>query len=1787
MSSDDTSSYVAVIGMAGRFPGAPDVETFWHNIASGVESVAWPTEDELRRAGATEAELADPRYVRAATVLDGLEDFDAGFFGLTAMEATILDPQHRLLLECAQAVFDNAGYDPERLSGVTGVYTGVGFPSYLVHNLLRRPELLDQLGTQRVFFATDKAFAPTRISHRFNLTGPSIGVDTACSTSLVAIHQACQALLAFECDLTIAGGASAVLPHGAGYLYQEGGTASPDGHCRAFDARAAGTRFGSGVGLVLLKRLDDALTDSDGVLAVIRGSAVNNDGSAKAGFTAPSAAGQAAVIAQALAVADVDPDTIGLVEAHGTGTIIGDPIEVAGLTRAFRRSTERRGFCAIGSVKTNVGHLDVAAGVTGLIKVVQALGKRVLPPSLNFENPNPAIDFADGPFFVNTERRAWEPPAGTPRRAGVSSFGIGGTNVHVVIEEAPPPPAPGPSRTDQLLVVSARSPQALDQGCAELVDALKRMDDPALPDVAYTLSTGRRAHPYRRSVVCRDVREAVAALESVAGAPVDAATDPEVVFMFPGQGAQQVGMLAELYDQERVFREPLDRCADHLARTLDVDLRDVIRNGPAERLEDWVIGHPALFSVSFALAQVWQSWGVRPAVVLGHSLGEYVAATVAGVFGVEDALELVVDRARAMTSVSRGAMLAVSMDEASLGEVLGDCSLAAVNSPTQCVAAGPFAAVEELERRLDQRGVEHRRVRASHAAHSSMLDDVAPAFADRVARVRTGDPTIPLASCLTGEVLTAAEARDPGYWSRHMRGTVRFARTVANASAQGRLLLEVGPTSMLSRMVRRIGIAPERIMWSAGGPDSDSDPRELATALGRLCRAGVPVAWDAYWDGERRRRVALPAYPFQRQRHWIEPTPRQVDADIVPPPAATVAGAVGAALPVAAFADEPDADPYERELLTIFGQSFGVASVRLDDSFHELGGDSLLAVQLMSRVRRTFPVELGVKDLFAARTVRNLARSVRASSSAGEVVPVIAAPRTGPLPLSLGQESLWLTEQLRGPGVTYNIPGAVRMTGALDVEALTRSVAEIIARHEILRTTVTAIDGVPVQVVHEDVAVELPPRPIGADEVQDAGLEHANHVFDLAQGPLLAFQLLRVHAHEHVLLVNLHHIVADGYSLSLLVEELVALYSAFVVGAASPLPALPFQYADFVHWQRRWLDSESSRAQLAFWRRTLAGAPRLELPTDRPRGDRADARGAVHRFVVDPDVAVRLGALGRDAGATLFMVLLTGFTVALSRWAGTPDVSVGTTLANRDRAEFERMIGMQVNSVVLRSDVTGNPTFGELLARVRTTSLDAFTHADLPFLRLVDELRPERVPGSTPLFQVLFLLQKLNVTVDLPGVTAETMEIDAPHTKYDLSLFMEESDAGITGTLVYRAELFDAITVELFAARLARILAGAAAAPDAPIDSLSAESDHETRWRAMAESESKTTQLSSLRTAKRRTVDVSQLSPVTTSHLPGLPDLPLVIEPATPDVDLPGWLAADTGAMDDHLHRHGAVLLRGFGGGSVERFEQAAAAICPTLFREYGDLPREGDSAQVYKSTPYPRDQVIAFHNESSHLHEWPMRQFFSCIVVAQQGGETPIVDCRQVYRKLRPELAEQFATRGLRYVRNFIESVDVSWSRFYGTDDRAVVERKCAETGVELAWEDDGTLRTWRQAPAVLTHPRTHETVFFNQLALHHPSCLDPDTRQSLESLYGVEGLPRNVFWGDGEVIDDEIVAEVRELMDRESLAFAWREGDILVIDNMLVAHSRSTFVGPRKIVVALGDMAQMSADAVEIRTP
>ncbi|MGZ3458955.1 MAG: type I polyketide synthase, partial [Archangium sp.] len=608
--SEEHLSSIAIIGMAGRFPGAGDVETYWRNLAAGIESISPLSDGELQRAGVSETLLRDPHYVKAASTLEGADLFDAGFFGFTPMEASLLDPQHRLLLECTQTLFDHAGYVPERLTARTGVYVGVGFPHYLLRNVWTRPDLVEAMGWQKVFFASDKDFAPTRLSHHFNLTGPSVGVDTACSTSLVAIHQACKALLSYECDMAVAGGAT-VLPSGMGYLYQEGGIVSPDGHCRAFDARAGGTLFGSGVGLVLLKRLSEALEDRDHVLAVIRGSSVNNDGSAKAGFTAPSVTGQAAVISEALGLADVSPESISYVEAHGTGTLIGDPIEVAGLTRAFRTGTQRKGYCALGSVKTNLGHLDVAAGVAGLLKVVQALRHQKLPPSLHFEQPNPRIDFANSPFYVNSRLSDWR-TSGGPRRAGVSSFGIGGTNAHVVLEEAPEREHDTESsRPAQLLVLSARSASAVRQGCEELARHLEQAPDTSLADAASTLHLGRRTFAHRRAVVCTDTEEAVRRLRGEKPERLLAATAgdrPRVCFLLPGQGVQHPHMAEGLYATEPVFRVELDRCAELLLPALGMDLRQVLypAAGTEERarvlLNETRLTQPALFAVSYAMA---------------------------------------------------------------------------------------------------------------------------------------------------------------------------------------------------------------------------------------------------------------------------------------------------------------------------------------------------------------------------------------------------------------------------------------------------------------------------------------------------------------------------------------------------------------------------------------------------------------------------------------------------------------------------------------------------------------------------------------------------------------------------------------------------------------------------------------------------------------------------------------------------------------------------------------------------------------------------------------------------------------------------------------------------------------------------------------------------------------------------------------------------------------------------------------------------------------------------------
>jgi acyl transferase domain-containing protein/acyl carrier protein len=876
-------SEIAVVGMVCRFPGAKNVEQFWENLSDGVESITFLKDEELETSGVDPAVKSNPHYVKAASVLDDVELFDAAFFGMTPREAEIMDPQQRLFLESAWEALEQAGYDSETYPGAIGLFAGARTNTYLF-NIYSHPDIVKSLGAFQIGLGNDFAFLSTRVSYKLNLKGPSYSVHTACSTSLVAVHLACQSLLTGECQIALAGGVAVSVPQKTGYLYQPGGIVSSDGHCRAFDARAQGTIFGSGIGIVVLKRLEEALADGDMVHAVIKGSAVNNDGSLKASFTAPSVLRQSEVIAEAIANAEIEPETISYVEAHGTGTALGDAIEIRALTRAFGADTGNKASCAIGSVKTNFGHLDAAAGAAGLVKTILALKHGLLPPSLHLESPHPNIDIANSPFYVNDKLSEWK-RNGTPRRAGVSCFGIGGTNAHIVLEEAPPAEESGDSRPYQLVTLSAQSPSALETMTVNLAAHLRQHPELDLPDVAYTLGVGRRAFSFRRMVVGgKSDDDAVRALETMDQQRVFSQArevgDPPVVFMFPGQGAQHVNMGLELYRCESTFREQVDQCAELLSPLLGLDLRTVLYPDEAnlvwaqEHINQTWLTQPALFVVEYALARLWMEWGVHPHAMIGHSIGEYVAACLAGVLTLEDALTLVAKRGRLMQDLPNGAMLAIPLAEQEMGPLLnGKLFLAAVNEPALCVASGSLDAVAAMEQDLAQRGLACRRLPTSHAFHSEMMDPVIVPFIEQVKQISLRPSEIPYVSNVTGKWVTPDETLDPEYWGRHLRQTVRFAEGLDVLMKEpGAILLEVGPGHTLSRLVRRHPrcTAEQVVLPSLSRQDDQlSDEQSLLTTLGRLWLNGASVDWPRFYAGERRHRVALPTYPFERQRYWV------------------------------------------------------------------------------------------------------------------------------------------------------------------------------------------------------------------------------------------------------------------------------------------------------------------------------------------------------------------------------------------------------------------------------------------------------------------------------------------------------------------------------------------------------------------------------------------------------------------------------------------------------------------------------------------------------------------------------------------------------------------------------------------------------------------------------------------------------------------------------------------------------------------------------------------------------
>jgi acyl transferase domain-containing protein len=871
---------VAIVGMAGRFPGAPDVEELWRRVCGGEDCLTDFSESELIDVGVSPDALASTDYVRRNGVLPDVEMFDPGFFGIGPRDAAIMDPQQRHFLECAWDALETAGHVPERFPGSVGVFAGCGMNTYMLNNLLTNQQLVDQVGMFLLrHTANDKDFLATTLSYRLDLRGPSVNVQTACSTSLVAVHLAVQSLLALECDLALAGGSTIEVPHRQGYVYQEGEILAPDGYCRAFDERSAGTVLTSGVGVVALRRLADAVDDGDPILAVIKGSAVNNDGARKVGYLAPSVDGHADVVKEALAVAGLSARDIQLLEAHGTGTAVGDPIEVAALTEAFRASTSDTGFCRLVSTKPNIGHLDTAAGVASLIKVVQALRHRTLPPLANHRAPSPLLELERTPFVIPTMAEPW--PGDRPRRAGVSSLGVGGTNAHVIVEEAPRAAATSaPAPPQQVLALSARDPETLAATAERLADFFESDPDSNLADVAHTLTSGRRHHGHRRVVTATDTATAVRLLRNKDRHLVADATasdeEPPVAFMFPGGGAQYPGMGAGLDPRFHAFHETMRDGIARIKAKADIDLTPLLAvDGDADALRRPTASLPAVFLTSVALARQWMAWGVTPQTFVGHSLGEYAAAHLAGVLTLDGALDLIVARSRLMEQVSGtgAAMLAVPLPEADVRQVLpASLSLATVNASDECVVAGPLAEISALQQQLVDRDVTPTVVPIAAAAHSALLDPILPTFLATVQQVELSPPRVPYLSNLTGTWITAEQATDPQYWVDHLRHTVRFADCLAAAQANGPLvLIELGPGQALSSYARRHPVKPVAVIPSLRHPDHEVDDTAYTLqAFAKSWAVGLSVDLDQL-AGPSRQRVRLPGYPFKRERHWIEP----------------------------------------------------------------------------------------------------------------------------------------------------------------------------------------------------------------------------------------------------------------------------------------------------------------------------------------------------------------------------------------------------------------------------------------------------------------------------------------------------------------------------------------------------------------------------------------------------------------------------------------------------------------------------------------------------------------------------------------------------------------------------------------------------------------------------------------------------------------------------------------------------------------------------------------------------
>ncbi len=1289
---------IAIVGMACRFPGAANIDEFWNNLVQGKESIHFFSREELSPEVPEELR-DDPRLVRARGFIDKPYEMDAALFDIGPMEAKLIDPQQRLILETAYEALENAGHGPGTFQGKIAVYAGTEDNSYYKTEITPFPSAEKSAGRFAVMTGNEKDFVALRLAHKLNLKGPAVSVNSACSTSLVAVLMACKSLRNRECEMALAGGATVHFPTHDGYYYQEGGVFSPDGHCRPFDKDAQGTIFTDGVAVVALKRVSDAIRDRNPIVAVIKGGAVNNDGGDRVSFSAPSISGQSSCITDAYLDAGVSPDSIQFVETHGTATPMGDPIEVEALRQAFRKSTQRRQYCGLGSVKSNIGHTTTAAGVTSLIKTALALKNKIIPATLHFKSPNPRLNIEDSPFYIVDKLTEWKSENG-PRRAGISSFGMGGTNSHAILEEAPEAPRstePSVERPFEIFPVSAKTPTARDRLLSSLTGLTHRPRD-----IAFTLQNGRSRYKTRGA----QIHFSSLKTDSLTVQHSKTLEDPRLVFMFPGQGAQYIGMGRALREAFPEFRVTFDYCCEFLKRELGFDFQN-------EDLENTQFTQPALFVIEVSLGKMLLDWGIQPDIFVGHSIGEFAAAYLAGVFSLEDGLKLIAARGRLMAALPRGSMLSVRGSMDAVKKIMGDeIDVAAINSPIHCVLAGPTEKIKELQQKFEANNLPARLLHTSHAFHSSMMDGAVEPFLATAKEVQFSPPKIRIISTVTGEELTATQAMDPNYWAGHLRSTVRFSQAIQKCVAEGgNLFLEMGPRTTLSSLALQHlkGDGATAFSTLSDSPDALAELGALSTAIAKLWAYGYDVPWNKIW-GEGNR-VPLPTYPFERKSfRFSENRKPELITSAIARNTDQTTPVVESQLKI------QNENPLFTQIETLLTEHSGLSIETKNTTFFESGFDSLVLMQIGVELGKRYGISIGLKDLMNTHNTLERLNDYIAKTAAPEKQPQSLKKQASALITSDAQRQLFNSSQISTDASrAMNHSICIVLEGKAQVEALRSSLVLLTQRHAALRTTFSP-NGEQI-IVNEKVTFEIPvldwsglSESQQADEYAQFVNREVHHVFDLVQGPLFTSTLIRFSGTKTILAFNCHHSVVDGWSLNIIMRDLPKLYRSVISGSnGTSLPA-PLSFVEYLG-ETVAREKEASQEMERFWKKTFSdGVPQIQIPIDQPRSSTRTYHSRREDYKIRRDAYEKLKSIGTQNELSQFAILLSTFALYLHRITGQLDLVIGVPSAGQIKSGKPQLLVSDVRILPIRCQLQTGDNLITYARRVMEKFYAAYEH---------------------------------------------------------------------------------------------------------------------------------------------------------------------------------------------------------------------------------------------------------------------------------------------------------------------------------------------------------------------------------------------------------------------------------------------------------------------------------------------